>query len=207
MSALAQAHPQSGPIAEAIDLMAEVGGANGDLTTQCIDILRNTVKVADVELTLKQLEGLQKQRSLVGTPLSLAGRTSTGASFTLAQYRGKVVVIDFWATWCEPCVAGLPDLRKAHGKFHDKGLEIVGVDCDADDRTLNDFTAANAMPWVQLREASQTDQHPWHPLLPTLGITGIPVVFLIDRQGAVRYVDARYNLEKKIESLLKEPAN
>jgi peroxiredoxin len=133
-------------------------------------------------------------------------RTLEGRDVKLADFRGKYVLLDFWATWCGPCVAELPNVKQAYDSYHDKGFEIVGLSCDANDEVLNNFTKDKGMPWVQLREATQTEADNWHPLAKKFHVDGIPAMFLIDRNGILRYVDAREDLSKKIGLLVAEPA-
>ena len=141
---------------------------------------------------------------LLNKPLVMQGRTSSDSQFSSASYKGKVVLVDFWATWCGPCVEGLPEVKGIYKKYHDKGLEIVGISCDDNDPELNAFTKKNEMPWMQLREKSQTEADQWHPLAKKSGVEGIPTMFLIDRKGVLRYVDARENLEKEVAQLVAE---
>ncbi len=114
------------------------------------------------------------------------------------------MVVDFWATWCGPCLAKLPDVKKVYAEDHAKGLEIVGVSCDGADAVLNKFTADNNMPWVQLRETSQTDEDHWSPIALRLNVTAIPAMFIIDRKGILREVDAGEDTEKKVDAILNE---
>jgi thiol-disulfide isomerase/thioredoxin len=193
-------------VAGALNFMANLGGANNDVTKKVIEVIRTNIKTDDVKAMLAQLDAAQAQLALVGKPLTIAGRTSTGGSFSLADYKGKVVMIDFWATWCGPCIGELPNVKKAYKDYHDKGFEIVGVSCDDNDNDLNAFTKDNGMTWVQLREKSQTEAENWHPLAKKYGVDGIPAMFLVDREGILRFVDARDGLEKKVAQLLAEPA-
>jgi thiol-disulfide isomerase/thioredoxin len=115
------------------------------------------------------------------------------------------VVIDFWATWCGPCLAELPNVKQAYKDFHGKGMEIVGVSCDSDENALNSFTRENEMPWVQLRESSQVDdEHKWNPIATRFSVTGIPRMFIVDKKGILRDVDAQDNLGDKVKKLLAE---
>jgi cytochrome c biogenesis protein CcmG/thiol:disulfide interchange protein DsbE len=115
-------------------------------------------------------------------------RTLDGKPFDLSAYRGKVVLINFWATWCEPCKEETPALQAAHQRLADEGLVIVGVDLFSDEQVQNKNEAAVAQFTNQygvtypiaLDESGQVarDYH----LYP------IPVSYFIDRSGNVRYI-------------------
>src|SRR5204862_4366697 len=85
-----------------------------------------------------------------GKPMELKGTTAEGAKFDLAQYKGKVVLVDFWATWCGPCRAALPELKETYEKYHGKGLEVVGVSLDYELKDLTDFVEKEKITWVNL---------------------------------------------------------
>lgn len=125
-----------------------------------------------------------KAPEMVGKPMPLAGKTPDGKSFDIAQYKGKVVLIDFWATWCGPCRAALPELKELYEQYHAKGFEIVGVSVDSDKQALIDLIAAEEIPWTNLHDADESDPE-LHPLADKYGVRGLPTTFLIDREGKV----------------------
>ncbi|HVX85243.1 MAG TPA: TlpA disulfide reductase family protein [Phycisphaerae bacterium] len=146
-----------------------------------------------------------RRAALVGKPLVIEGRTSTGGEFSSSAYKGKVILVDFWATWCPPCQITLPEVQKAYAKYHDRGLEVIGVSCDPDEAKLNSFIKDHEMPWPQLREESQKDEKTrWNPVATKLGVWTIPTFFLIDRNGIVSSSDLGGQFEKKVEALLAE---
>lgn len=126
-----------------------------------------------------------------------------GQSATLAQYRGRVVLLDFWATWCESCEVEVPDLKRLHERYRAKGLEILGASVDVGGRrTLLPFIAQHSIPWRVLVADSEVTR--------AYRVTGLPAKFLIDPDGALarRYdgpVDPRV-LETEIRRLLKLPS-
>ena len=103
------------------------------------------------------------------------------------DYKGKIVLMDFWATWCGPCVAELPNVVKAYGKYHDQGLEVLGVSLDKEDweQKLAAFTKKKDMPWPQVYDGKY-----WGAAVAKLyGITAIPHMILVDGDSGVILAD------------------
>jgi len=88
---------------------------------------------------------------------------------------GKVVLVDFWATWCGPCIAEMPNVIKAYNEWNEKGFEIVGISLDEDKSSLEAFIKENDMPWPQYFDGKGWDNE----LAAEFGISGIPATFLL----------------------------
>jgi peroxiredoxin len=110
-----------------------------------------------------------------------------GKSLSVANFKGKVVLIDFWATWCAPCVGELPNVIKSYEKHHDKGFEIIGVSLDQNEAGLKSFTKDRNMTWQQY-----FDGKGWgNKLAQKYGIQSIPATFLLDGDGKIIGRDLR----------------
>jgi thiol-disulfide isomerase/thioredoxin len=116
----------------------------------------------------------------MGKPIDLKFTAMDGREVDLANMRGKVVVVVFWATWCGPCVAEFPMIRKTYEKYHDKGLEVVGISLDDDKEDLVKFLKKNEpAPWPQY-----FDGKGWNNQISfRFTIAGVPTIFIIDKKG------------------------
>jgi thiol-disulfide isomerase/thioredoxin len=133
-------------------------------------------------------------------PLDLKFTAVDGHPVDLAQLRGKVVLIDFWATWCGPCVAELPNVLKAYEKLHPQGFEIIGISLDSDKGKLEAFTKENGMTWPQF-----FDGKGWgNEISSSFGIRSIPAMWLLDKKGMVVSTNVRGHLEEEVGKRLAE---
>jgi thiol-disulfide isomerase/thioredoxin len=156
----------------------------------------------------KYIKGKVNQINGLGKPFDLTFEDAiSGKKTTIADFKGKVVVIDFWATWCGPCKADLPKMRKMYADLHDKGLEIISVSLDQprnDDpskdglKKLKDFVATGDMPWHHYYQGNFWDSE----FSTSWGINSIPCLFLVDRNGMLVDVQAREGIEDRAKKLL-----
>jgi len=202
---LAKANPKSDAIGQTLMKMANMGSASKAVAAKAEDIIVNDLKGEFAQQVAEQIKGQRKMRDAVGKPVELAGTQVDGTPFTTKDWKGKVIFVDFWATWCGPCLAELPRVKKAYLEHHAKGLEILGVSCDRDIDELKGFLSKNKdMPWPQLYDAKKNPELQWNPLAKEWGINGIPTMFLIDKKGILRSVEARKDFEEQIPKLLAE---
>lgn len=116
-----------------------------------------------------------------------AEKDVTGKPLSVANYKGKVLLLDFWATWCPPCRAELPNVIKTYEAYHKQGFEIIGISLDKDKEKLASFTKEKNMTWPQY-----FDGMAWqNKLAAKYGITSIPATFLLDGQGTIIGKDLR----------------
>lgn len=198
---LARLRPDQDMIAQVATLMAK-RAASPALRDQMENVIIQNLKGVGAERMAAKIEGERKLRVLENKPLVLQGITADGKKFSSADWKGKVVLVDFWATFCPPCVAELPRMKKVYADHHAKGLEIVGISCDNDPSEHKAYLAENKdAPWTQLYDEKNPG---WHPLAKQYNVEGLPAMFLIDKKGIVRSVAAFEDYAEMIPKLLAE---
>ena len=130
---------------------------------------------------------------------TVAVDTLGGKHFDLENMGGKVVLIDFWATWCGPCNQELPHLKKLAQQFQSEPFEIISISWDADETKWKAFIAANGMTWNHYRDAD-------HSLTNSFGINAIPRYFTIDGNGVLtgEVLGSDSNIEGRIKKMLQQ---
>ena len=130
------------------------------------------------ERAARFVERVELARSRMAPAFALT--TLDGQRITMDGLQGKVVLIDFWATWCGPCLAALPHIRDIARKFAGQPLAVLSVSMDSDDAKWKDFVSKNGMTWLQYRDGRFTG-----PMATRFGVTAIPFTFSIDADGVL----------------------
>jgi len=110
-----------------------------------------------------------------------AATTLAGETVRLSELRGKVVLVDFWATWCAPCVAEMPNVQKALDAHRDAGFEVLLISVDDDKAKVESFVKRRPLPGVQVHATGGLKGE----LAQLYNVTATPAIYLIDRSGQV----------------------
>ncbi len=137
------------------------------------------------------------KRGQIAPPL--AGKDLDGKEFKLSDYRGRVVLVDFWGPWCRPCVEAIPHEKKLLEQFKDKPFAILGVAVSHSEDELRKFLNKTPLPWPNI-----FDNNPGL-LAQDWNIDGFPTMIIIDAEGVIRYRDyGGPDIESTIQKLLTE---
>ena len=168
--------------------------------------------------TAKRLLALEKENrtgeiparaSYGGRPDALVGKKAidfnvkdlNGNDLSLEKYRGNVVLLDFWAVWCAPCIAEMPNVKQVYDKYKDDNFQIIGISLDNSRDTLVGYLEKEGITWPQV-----FDGNGWQNRVAQMyGINAIPHMYLIDGEGVVRKSDVRgHALEPAVAELVRE---
>ena len=152
--------------------------------------------------TAAPMLGAARRLELVGKPFVLEGATVAGKPLDWKKYRGKVVLVDFFATGDGPCREEVPNIMKCYKAYRKRGFDVVGISIDRDRKAIEDFVEKEKRPWTILldrNEARGTDQS----MATYYGIFTIPQMILVGKDGKVLALNVRGGqLGKKLEELL-----
>ncbi|MCD6310721.1 MAG: TlpA family protein disulfide reductase [Candidatus Eremiobacteraeota bacterium] len=123
----------------------------------------------------------------------------SGNEVTLSSLRGKVVLLDFWATWCSPCLFAMPGLQKLHDKYEDKGLKVMSINLGESGAKVKKFIKENGLTYTILLDKSGNTGRIYN-------VRGIPTMILIDKNGIIQMKQVGYSRwqEEKIVEKIKE---
>jgi thiol-disulfide isomerase/thioredoxin len=193
--------PNKDDILKMVLLQAKSGRQLSDQDKQDLAqrVLDNPNASEAIKASAKQILSGEKTYA-IGKPLELSFTTLDGKKINLADMKGKVVLIDFWATWCGPCVGEMPNVKSVYDKLHAQGFEIIGISLDESKEDLQKFIKKNSISWPQYFDGKQWNNE----ISSRFGIDAIPAEWLIDKKGILRSTNARGNIEDAATALLKE---
>ncbi|WP_425615908.1 TlpA family protein disulfide reductase [Anatilimnocola sp. NA78] len=205
-TALAEAHLKKYPTAQAnrqVAYMLVEATAAAEPTAAAEErlvALSHNSYTAIADLAEKKLKVVRIRKELASKPLELSFTAVDGREVDFAKLRGKVVLIDFWATWCGPCMAEVPNVVQTYKKLNDKGFEIVGISLDSDKEKLIQVAKENEMSWPH-----QFDGKGWeNELAQKYGVQSIPEMWLVNKKGIMKVFNRSNDLAGEIEKLLAE---
>jgi thiol-disulfide isomerase/thioredoxin len=180
------------------DMLLTLGAESSDDKARSIatEVLADPVS----DSVKQRANAILNRLNAVGKPLDLKFTALDGREVDLSQMKGKVVLIDFWATWCGPCVGEIPHVKETYDKLHSKGFEIVGISFDSNENALRKFVSDRALPWPQYFDG-QTWQNKFGV---QYAIESIPTMWLVDKKGDLSDSNARDDLQGRVEKLLAE---
>jgi peroxiredoxin len=162
------------------------------------ELLTPRVKQSNPGRLLKQKIELLRRIAVGGTAFDIELPAPDGSLLKLSSLRGKYVLVDFWASWCKPCLAEAPNVKEVYEKYHDKGFEVYGISLDSKKDLWVNAIEKHGLHWLHVSSLKG-----WKcPVAAQYNVTGIPKTFLLDPEGRVIDVDLRgEKLKEKIASL------
>lgn len=174
---------------------------------------RDTYELLDELLKEDEREEMQNLRinlraavrrlNLLGNKFDLEARAIDGTPIKIQDHAGKFVIIDFFATWCEPCLSEIPRLAKHYEKYREKGLDVIGISLDGDADALQEFLDREQLPWPIIHDnAEEVEQR----IQMKFGVSSLPTVLLLNKEGTVVSLEARGGeLDRLMEMLFESP--
>ncbi len=163
-----------------------------------VAFLRELTQAPDQSLA-KAAKARMDKELLIGQPVSLQFTATDGSSVNMSELRGKIVLVDFWASWCPDCIREMPVVRQTYQKYRDRGFTIIGISLDKDEQALANFVARKLIPWPQYFDGKGWE----NDFARKYGVHAIPEMWLINQRGEVASTDISVEeLEQKTAQLL-----
>jgi thiol-disulfide isomerase/thioredoxin len=145
-------------------------------------------------------QALKESMKIGNVPNNFVYPTPDGEMVALADYKGKIVVVDFWASWCGSCRQEIPHLKEVYEKYHKVGVEILSVSIDKDEKKWKEALAVEKMPWTQVLAANGGKE-----LMKNYQFRGIPFIIILDKEGKIAAKQLRgKDINTKLDEMLSE---
>ena len=180
LEAFVKAHPRAEDAAEAELQLGITEEFNGKVK-EAREWYAKLVEDHPEAQAAQRAKGALHRLDIKGQALKLHGAGLNGGSVDIASYKGKVVLVLFWATWCKPCTDDLPEFRALYEKYHDRGFEVIGVNLDSEKDDIQPYLKEYRVTWPQIYEPGSFESAPAR----TFGIISLPTMFLVGDDGKV----------------------
>ena len=180
LKAFVEGHPKSSDTSEALLQLAiaeEFSGQADEAVKWYGQILADFPK----SLPAKKASGAKTRLQSVGKAITLRGHDLRGRQVDLARYRGKTVLVQYWATWCEPCITDMARIKELVTKYAKQGFTVIGVSLDSQRADVAKFAQGNRLTWPQIYEPGGLESR----LANEMGILTLPTMILVDKNGRV----------------------
>ncbi len=172
-------------------------------TYKLLDELLEKDEREEMQSLRLNLQAAIRRLGLLGNKFELDIESLDGSRVKIDDLAGKYVVVDFFATWCEPCLAEVPRIQKHYAKYKDKGLAVIGISLDENTKSLKAYLERAQLPWPVIHDdaADELDR-----LQMKFGISQLPTVLLLNKEGTVVSLEARgAELDRLVQMLFEAP--
>ena len=194
-----ETHPEAKDAAEAM-LQISIADEFSGKEEAAIERYQQIVERFPSSASARKASGALRRLQAVGQPLDLNGTTIDGKKLSLRDFKGKPVLVHYWATWCEPCKVDIARIRELQEKYR-RDIVVVGIALDGDKASLQRFLLSKPLNWPQLYEPGGLDGR----LAEELGVLTLPTMLLLDKEGVVVERNLMVtDLEKSLESIIND---
>lgn len=194
-------HP--GSKSEVLLWLARKHNSEGNME-KVLELSRELININAGEFYVNQALGFQQEVENLGIGVpapDFKAETLEGKEFSLSKMQGKVVLLEFWATWCGPCLPEIPYLKSIDSTYTAEEFQIVGISLDTDTTELKEFISKEQISWLQIQQAAQWEDK----ITKRYNVYGIPRSFIIGRDGTIVAKNLRKEaLEAKISELMEQ---